>query len=84
MRLRRTADRPPAGKIALIDRGACSISVKVDRAANAGAIGILIGLVAAGDAVSSPSAAATISCPSLVIQQSLSNSHQGAARGPRR
>ena len=41
-----------AGKIALIDRGACSVSLKVDYAVDAGAIGVLIGLVAPGDAVS--------------------------------
>ena len=41
-----------AGKIALIDRGTCSVSLKVDSAAKAGAIGVLIGLVAPGDAVS--------------------------------
>jgi subtilisin family serine protease len=42
----------PAGKVALIDRGVCAISLKVDRATKAGAIAVLIGLVAAGDAVS--------------------------------
>jgi minor extracellular serine protease Vpr len=38
----------PAGKIALIDRGACDFSGKVDRAARAGARGVLIGLIAPG------------------------------------
>jgi hypothetical protein len=42
----------PAGKVALIDRGACNISEKVRRASDAGATGVLLGLVAAGDAVS--------------------------------
>ena len=42
----------PAGKIALIDRGDCNVSLKVDRATKAGAIGVLIGLVAAGDPIS--------------------------------
>src|SRR6266571_2263795 len=42
----------PAGKVALIDRGGCNVSLKVDRAAKAGAIGVLIGLVAAGDPIS--------------------------------
>ena len=42
----------PAGKVALIDRGACNISAKVRRASDAGAIGVLIGLIAAGDASS--------------------------------
>jgi minor extracellular serine protease Vpr len=35
----------PAGKVALIDRGACDFSGKVDRAARAGAKAVLIGLV---------------------------------------
>lgn len=65
---------PPTGKIALIDRGACSISLKVDRAAKAGATGVLIGLVAAGDAISFSFGGGTDFVPSLVIQQSLSNS----------
>jgi minor extracellular serine protease Vpr len=41
----------PAGKIALIDRGTCNASEKVRRASDAGALGVLIGLVAPGDAV---------------------------------
>jgi len=65
----------PAGKVALIDRGVCAISLKVDRAARAGAIGVLIGLVAAGDAVSfsfgGPDPFA--SAPTLVIIQSYAN-----------
>ena len=38
-----------AGKVALIDRGTCAISVKVHNAAEAGAIGVLIANNAAGD-----------------------------------
>ena len=38
-----------AGKVALIDRGACSISFKVHNAAVAGAIGVLLANNAAGD-----------------------------------
>ena len=38
-----------AGKVALIDRGTCSISVKVHNAAVAGAIGVLLANNAAGD-----------------------------------
>jgi len=41
----------PAGKIALIDRGTCNISEKVRRASDAGAVGVIIGLIAPGDAV---------------------------------
>jgi subtilisin family serine protease len=38
-----------SGKVVLIDRGACSISWKVDHAARAGAAGVLIGNNVAGD-----------------------------------
>ena len=63
----------PAGKIALIDRGGCSVSLKVDYAVDAGAIGVLIGLVAPGDAVSFSFGGGDSFAPTLVIQQSLSN-----------
>lgn len=72
---------PPAGKIALIDRGACSVSLKVDRAAKAGATGVLIGLVAAGDAVSFSFGGGTDFVPSLVIQQSLANAIKAQLAG---
>ena len=62
----------PVGKIALIDRGGCSVSLKVDAAAKAGARGVLIGLVAAGDTVPFSFGGGTAFVPSLVIQQSLS------------
>lgn len=67
----------PAGKIALIDRGVCSVSLKVDLAAKAGATGVLIGLVAPGDAVSFSYGGGDTFVPSLVIQQSLSNAIKG-------
>lgn len=38
-----------AGKIALLDRGTCAISIKVSNGAAAGAIAVLVGLVAPGD-----------------------------------
>lgn len=38
-----------AGKVALIDRGVCAVSLKVDRAADAGAIGVIIVNNAPGD-----------------------------------
>ncbi len=66
-----TAD--PAGMVVLIDRGACAISLKVDRAAKAGAKAVLLGLVAPGDAVSFSFGGGTSFVPTLVIQQSLSN-----------
>ncbi len=39
----------PAGKVALIDRGLCAVSVKVDRAVISGAIGVLIANNVPGD-----------------------------------
>lgn len=71
----------PSGKIALIDRGGCSISLKVDRAAKAGATGVLIGLVAPGDAISFSFGGGDTFVPSLVIQQSLSTVIKAQAAG---
>jgi minor extracellular serine protease Vpr len=71
---------PVAGKIALIDRGTCNISEKVRGASDAGAIAVIIGLVAPGDAVSfsnggqCPTPPDGTCKPTLVIQQSLANS----------
>ncbi len=62
-----------SGKVFLIDRGSCSISLKVDRAARAGAIGVLIGLVAPGDAITFSNGGGTDFVPSLVIIQAYSN-----------
>jgi subtilisin family serine protease len=42
----------PAGRVALIDRGGCSVSLKVDRATKAGATAVIIANNAAGDAPS--------------------------------
>ena len=67
----------PAGKVALIDRGACSVSLKVDYAAKAGATAVLIGLVAAGDAVSFSYGGGDTFVPTMVIQQSLSTAIKG-------
>jgi minor extracellular serine protease Vpr len=72
----------PAGKIALIDRGACSVSLKIDSAAKAGATAVLIGLVAPGDAVSFSYGGGTTFVPSLVIQQSLSNAIKANIAAP--
>ena len=68
----------PAGKVALIDRGACSISDKVDRAARAGAIGVLIGLVASGDAVTFSQGGGSQFVETLVITQAHANVLKGA------
>jgi subtilisin family serine protease len=63
----------PSGKVALIDRGACAISLKVDRAAKAGATGVLIGLVAPGDPFSFSFGGGDTFVPTLVITQAVSN-----------
>ncbi len=72
----------PAGKIALIDRGVCAISLKIDRAAKAGAIGVLIGLIASGDAVSFSFGGGDTFVPSLVIQQALATSIKANLAAP--
>ncbi|HNT40254.1 MAG TPA: S8 family serine peptidase [Rubrivivax sp.] len=71
----------PAGKIALIDRGVCAVSEKVDKAANAGAIGTLIALIAPGDAVSFSLGGGSNFVPSMVIQQSLGVAIRGQLAG---
>jgi subtilisin family serine protease len=38
-----------AGKVLLVDRGACNISIKVSNGAAAGALAVIIGLIAPGD-----------------------------------
>ena len=63
----------PSGKVALIDRGACAISLKIDRAARAGATGVLIGLVAPGDAIGFSFGGGTMFVPTLVITQATAN-----------
>jgi minor extracellular serine protease Vpr len=78
----------PAGKIALIDRGVCAASEKIRRASDAGAIGIIIGLVAAGDAVSfsnggqCPEPANGTCKPSIVITQTVANSIKANIAAP--
>lgn len=68
-----TLNANPAGTIALVDRGTCAISLKIDDVANAGAVGVLVGLVAPGDAVSFVNGGGTDFVPSLVITQSTAN-----------
>jgi subtilisin family serine protease len=68
----------PSGQIALIDHGGCAASLEIDRAARAGASGVLIGLVAPGDAISLTDGGGSIFVPSLVITQSTSNLIKGA------
>jgi subtilisin family serine protease len=72
------------GKVALIDRGSCSISVKVDFAARAGAIGMLLALNAPGDAVSFSFGGPDpfMPVPLVVIQQSLGNAIKANLTAP--
>jgi len=63
----------PSGSIALVDRGTCAVSLKVDYVANAGAVGVLVGFVAPGDAVSFSNGGGSHFVPTLVITQSNSN-----------
>ncbi len=73
----------PAGKVALIDRGVCAISLKVDGATKAGATAVLIGLVAPGDAVSFSYGGGDLPMvPTLIIQQSLSTAIKGQLAVP--
>jgi subtilisin family serine protease len=61
----------PAGKVALIDRGDCSASLKVERAAKAGAKAVLLALVAPGDTAPFTLSGGTRFVPTLVIPQAL-------------
>ncbi|MEA2537932.1 MAG: hypothetical protein QOF11_2166 [Chloroflexota bacterium] len=64
----------PNGKVALIDRGDCNVSDKVSRAAHAGAVAVLIGLVTPGDPPTFSLGGGDLFVPSLVITQDLSQS----------
>ena len=64
----------PAGKVALIDRGSCNVSDKVSRAAHAGAVAVLIGLITPGDPPSFSVGGGDLFVPALVITQDLSES----------
>jgi minor extracellular serine protease Vpr len=60
----------PSGKVALIDRGACAVSLKVDRAAKAGAIGVVIANNAPGDPPSFSFGGGTQFVGTIIITQS--------------
>ena len=72
----------PAGKVVLINRGVCAVSLKVDRAAKAGAVGVLLGLAAAGDAVQFSNGGGTQFVPTVVIQLSLANAIKANVAAP--
>jgi subtilisin family serine protease len=63
----------PSLKIALIDRGGCNVSLKVDRAVTAGATAVLIGLVAPGDASSFGFGGGSNFKPTLIITLATAN-----------
>ena len=63
----------PSGKIALVDRGTCAVSLKIDYVANSGAVGVLVGLVAPGDAISFSNGGGSDFVPTLVVTQATSN-----------
>jgi subtilisin family serine protease len=68
----------PSGKIALVDRGSCAVSLKIDYVANNGAVGVLVGLVAPGDAVTFSNGGGSNFPPTLVITQSNASVIKGA------
>jgi subtilisin family serine protease len=57
----------PAGKVALIDRGSCAISLKVDYAADAGAIAVIIANNVSGDPPSFSFGGGDTFVPTLII-----------------
>jgi subtilisin family serine protease len=61
------------GTVALIDRGTCSVSIKVANAAAKGATGVLISLVAPGDAITFGNGGGSPFVETLVVTQSIGN-----------
>jgi minor extracellular serine protease Vpr len=72
----------PSGKVALIDRGTCAVSLKVDGAVKAGATGALIALIAPGDAISFSYGGGTSFAPTLVITQAEGNTIKSQITAP--
>ncbi|HSV68471.1 MAG TPA: S8 family serine peptidase [Methylibium sp.] len=68
-----------AGKVALVDRGSCNISEKVDRAARAGAAAVILANNAAGDAPTFSFGGGTVFVPTIVIQNTLGAALKAAA-----
>jgi minor extracellular serine protease Vpr len=62
-----------AGKIVLVDRGACSFSIKVENIGNAGGLIGIIGLVAPGDPFEGGYGGGVITIPGYMISQTVSN-----------
>lgn len=59
----------PSGSVALIDRGACAVSLKTDKAADAGAIGVLVANNVPGDPPSFSFGGGDNFVPTLIITQ---------------
>lgn len=70
-----------AGKIALVDRGSCAISIKVSNMADGGALVGIIGLVAPGEPTSFAFGGGTPSIPGYNISQADSNAIKAALAG---
>lgn len=71
-----------SGKVALIDRGACNVSLKIDRAAKAGAIGVLIANNAPGDPPGFSNGGGDKTVPTLVISQDDGTALKNMLKGP--
>ena len=61
----------PSGKVALIDRGSCAVSLKVDRAAKAGAIAVLIAMADGSEPISFSYGGGDTFVPTLVITKAV-------------
>jgi hypothetical protein len=57
----------PAGKVALIDRGACAVSEKIHRAAEAGAVAVLVANNVSGDPPSFSQGAGSNFIPTVIL-----------------
>jgi subtilisin family serine protease len=68
----------PSGKVALIDRGTCAVSLKVDVAAHAGAIGVIIANNIPGDPPSFSFGGGTQFVGTIIISQADGNLIKGA------
>ncbi|MDR7135303.1 hypothetical protein J2X06_002512 [Lysobacter niastensis] len=70
-----------AGKIALVDRGVCTFTIKVKNAQNAGAIGVLVADNVAAPVTGLGGADATITIPSVRISLASGNVIKAALAG---
>jgi subtilisin family serine protease len=71
----------PSGKVALIDRGGCAVSLKVDRAAKAGAVAVLVANNAPGDPPTFSFGGGDTFVPTLIITQARGNQIKAAIAG---